>query len=244
MRKRFLFLLAVAAVLGAFLLAVPASATYINLNDVLLGDTTNFVNESSTHTLNGRTDLSGDPGYRFNITFSQNSNGWQAIKIADDFDHPSDNAGISHSYGDLSSYDGIQMTFHNPNSSGYFMATICINTGWTDAPWKQTDGYYQPSGGDNGWFWLAPGDTRTITLDFSGANYWDGSTWSDSTTVLNKDHITNIGFQIGSNMGTGNYHMPAGSAFDADVVPIPGTVLLLGSGLLGLVGVRRIRLRS
>jgi len=212
----------------------------------LLGDTTNFVRESGG-TLNSRTDLTDDPGYRFNITLS--GSGWQDIKIADDFEHPSALSGISHGYGDLSSYDGIQVVFHNPNASGGFMAAISINTGWTDSPWSETDLFYQASGGDDGWFWLTPGETRTITLDFSSANWWDGSSWNDNTAVQNTNHITNIGFKIGSQLiaeGSPNdYQMFSGTAFNADiVVPIPASVLLLGSGLLGLIGVGRFRFRK
>jgi len=171
--------------------------------------------------LNSKTDIAGDPGYRFNITLTGSS--WQDIQIGDGFDHPSNNAGFGILPGevgsggmlDLTGYSTYSMTIKNPNTSGWFMANIYLNTGWTDGG-LEPDNYYQ-----NGWVWLGPGQQATLSVDL--------------TSTVNLNHVSNIGLKIGSNMGTGDYAMPSGTAFNVDVIPAPAAVVLGAIGL-GLVG--------
>ena len=78
--------------------------------------------------------------------------------------------------------------------------------------------------------------TFTVTADFSGSSYVGSVTGSGSdgpysftlTGSMREDTI-NSGWHMGTFEGS------------IDVVPLPPTVLLLGSGLLGLAGWRRFR---
>jgi len=127
---------------------------------------------------------------------------------------------------DLSGYDGYALTFTNVNNQSWYV-NLYMNTGWTDSPYNETDNFYQ-----NGWYELAVGESVTLYIDF------------DALGVENQNHVTNIGFQIAFNGGEiegtepvlyqgDKYHM------EVSTVPIPGAVWLLGSGLAGLVGLRR-----
>ena len=133
--------------------------------------------------------------------------------------------------GDLSGYDGIQFTFENANNSDWEV-NIYMNTGYTDSPWLQTDGFYQ-----NGWTKIAPFSSAVVTLDFSAADYWLAGVSQGTAAVANLGYVTNLGFQIGATLEnplvgpplTGN---PSNSdTYHMNVVPVPGAVLL---GMLGL----------
>lgn len=202
-----------------------AQALTWEIKDAGLQDTGNFLKEYGTGVLNGRSDLTGDPGTRFNVTLS--GSGWSNIGIGDGFDSPFNNAGLvlaTGNSGDLSGYDQYSMRIANPNETGWFGANIFLNTGWTDSPSTEGDHYYQSA-----WTWLAPGQETLLTVDLS--------------TVLYTNHVTNIGFQIGSNIGIGDYHMPSGTPFNVDVtgVPEPAMMLLFGTSLLGLAFARRFQ---
>ncbi len=193
--------------------------------DADLLDTTNFVAHNGTGVLNSRTDIAGDPGAEFNITFTGADGTWQNIQIGDNFDLPTDNAGLNVAgIGSLSASDSYVMTIRNPNTSGAFMANIYMNTGWTDPPYNEVNNYYEAT-----WTWVLPGQSVTLSLDLSG--------------VTNLNHVTDIGFQIGTHMGSGDYAMPSGTAFDVQVVPIPAAGWLFGTGLIGLIGLRRKKRR-
>ena len=68
---------------------------------------------------------------------------------------------------------------------------IFMNTGWTDPGFGETDRFYQ-----NGWIFLWPGETRTLTIDFSSADTYEGGTHMGLTAVQNLDHVTNIGLMV------------------------------------------------
>ena len=182
-----------------------------------------------TGVLNTISDIPGDPGTRFNITLSGSD--WQFISIGDDFPV---SAGSGNA-GDLSAYDTYSMTIVNPNTSGWFMATTYVNTGWTDDPWSMTPIDVQAA---SSWVWLAPGASATFTIDLNALGLTDGEPSGQDRA----EWVNNIGLRIGSNMGIGDYEMPSGVAFNVDIVPVPlpAAVLL---GMLGL-GAAGLKLRK
>jgi hypothetical protein len=103
------------------------------------------------------------------------------------------------------------------------MVNLFYNTGWTDDPPGEPDNRYQST-----WTWVDPGQTVVLTLPFSGA--------------VNLNHVTAIGFGVGLNgpsSGAPDDYKGTGGTIETNGVPIPASVILLGSGLLGLFGNRR-----
>jgi len=220
-----------------------AQATLWEIQDAGLSDMTNFVNTLSgtNGNLNNRIDLlAGDPGYQFNITLTNELGGWTDITIGDNFDLPSDNAGLvsaTGNSGNLGSYTGYTMSIENPGTDS-FWASLYMNTGWTDPPWNVTEGdrYYQSGNGTG--VWVGAGSTVCLTLDFTNAALWNGSAFITNQTVQNLHHVTDIGFKIGAQLNTAG-QVSSGTAFNVNVVPEPATVALLGLGALSLLRKRR-----
>jgi hypothetical protein len=225
-------LITICSILLVLIASNSAKATLWEIMDAGLQDTANFVQQTGG-TLNSRSDIASDPGTRFNVTLTGTS--WMDIQIGDGYDLPSDNSGLVAATGNASSgntwfgdlsvssgYSGYTMTIENPNTSGGFMAGLYLNTGWTDSPTSEPDNYYQSA-----WTWVTPGTTVTLTLDVSSG-------------VLNRNHVSNIGLKIGTNVGTiGNYNMPSGTTFNVDIVPEPATIGLLSLGALSLLRRKR-----
>jgi hypothetical protein len=122
---------------------------------------------------------------------------------------------------DLSMFDEYALTLYNDNDDVWWV-NIFLNTGYTDSPWNEPNNFYQ-----NGWTAVAPGTGVTLSIDLSG--------------VANLNHVTNIGFQVGGNMGKSGTDPSDPDVFHVSVAPVPepGTLMLLGSGLVGLAVFRK-----
>ncbi len=221
MRKLLLVLMVAAFV--ALPMAAQAATFSLYNNYVTFSDTEL---ETFTETEQGTLTGSGlhippfgtGPGVDFDIDYTGPTNytasGFNDIQIGHDW--PTANF-------DFTGYDGYALSFTNHDDENH-MILLTMNTGWTDAPWSEGDNQY-----DTGWVWLTAGQTTVLTMDFAG--------------VGNLDHVTNIGFKVGSN-GPNTPSTPAaytstGGTIHAQAVPIPSALILLGSGLLGLIGIRR-----
>ena len=236
-------LITICLVVGMMLaVSGTAQAALWEIQDAGLGDTTNFVNTifGSNGNLNSRNDIPGDPGYQFNITLTNNLGGWTDLTIGDNFDLPTPLAGLvsaTGNGGNLSpgtGYTGYVMAIYNPGTDS-FWASLYMNTGWTDPGWNHTDRYYQS--GDGTGVWIDPGQTKTLTIDFTSAALWNGG-WTTGNAVQNLGYVTDIGFKIGANLGTQG-QVTSGTAFNVNVVPEPATIALLGLGALSLIRARR-----
>jgi hypothetical protein len=148
------------------------------------------------------------------------SDGWAQMGVGYGFPPPP-------AVVDLSAYDGYRLNFLNTNNSSWFV-NLYMNTGWTDAPYGETDHFYQ-----DGWIELLPNASTIVTLDFSAVN------------AVNLNHVTNIGFEIGANMDAyppynpNNPSNPDTYHIDVSQIPEPATMCLLGLGALSLLRKRR-----
>jgi len=92
-------------------------------------------------------------------------------------------------------------------------------------------------------YWDAAGDWMSIfyltaytfvgpySIDIPSEVYFAGPYWTDPTYLDTQLYAYVTPFHFG----------PGDLSTEKDIVPIPGAVWLLGSGLIGLVGLRRIR---
>ncbi len=172
----------------------------------------------SAGTLTSGPDASGN----WAVTISNESGGgWGDVQVGRDatIEGPG-SAFYRGSWANLTGVGSYQLYIKNTSTNNdWFMANLYVNTGYTDPNFNEPNTYYQ-----NGWTWVAPGSEVKLTLDLS--------------TAARLEHVSSIGFNIGTNLGEGDYK---GNYLDgvASPVPIPAAVWLLGTGLVGLFGIRR-----
>ena len=158
------------------------------------------------------TDIQG-PGVRFDFTGLSSVSG---TGVGDNFPVSGLAGGAWKDYGsgfsgpyDFRAYTGYKLAFKNVGTSPV-VVNPRMNTGWTDPPWgsSQRDTFWQ-----NGWAYIAAGETRVVTLNFWSAEVWGAeddpvSQWqypngTAGVTVQRLDEVSNIGFQVlGSSDGS------------------------------------------
>ncbi len=115
----------------------------------------------------------------------------------------------------LVGYDKYGLTFFNDNDDTV-LVNVSIDTGYTTS--GEADNYYE-----NGWTEIASGESATLYVDL--------------TSVLNLNHVTNIGFNIGANLDglDGNPSNPDIYHVSVAPIPVPGAIVLgsLGVSLVG-----------
>jgi hypothetical protein len=137
------------------------------------------------------------------------------------------------------SYDGTTSEGWNITRSemGYMFYMNLENTGYYD-----TDGFYV---GDGNWGLnntsfesVGPGGPRVSFQNLRPAVYRSGTLCSTCGSPNWYSWIFNFtdGYQ---GIDVPNNHDYAWAVRDGDVVPIPGALWLLGSGFIGIVGIRK-----
>jgi hypothetical protein len=128
---------------------------------------------------------------------------------------------------DTPGYTKYSLTFTNTNEDNW-LVNLYMNTGWIPG---ETNIYYE-----NTWTEISPGESATVTLDFSSAHAWGGGHSGGLTTVANLDHVTSIGFNIGGNLNQAgdNPSNPDHYSIQVKPIPEPSTLILLGFGVVGV----------
>ncbi len=210
----------VAGVVGAAALALCAGFAHgltYTIPDAELADT-EFTKLSgysgSGSTLDGRSDVPG-PGVTFLIKLAAPDNG--KIGIGDPW--PTDAAAgfaqdpLHGHMTSLAAYDTYQMTIRyvsGPAGSDIDVSLI-MNTGLTGASGSPANDWTNDTFWGGAWMSLALGETKTLTLDFGGAEAWNisdnkaphtggGLGWANGGIYAindrDRNEITNIGLQV------------------------------------------------
>jgi hypothetical protein len=182
-----------------------------------------------------RADAAG-PGVLFTLSgLGGSGSGW-----GDNYELNALAGGTELHNADFTSYSDYALNFTN-QSTHTINAHLFMNTGFTSG--GSNPAYDTFWGGP--WQEIGPGETVSACLDFSHAETWNAlddpvlsNRYSDGSwnPIFRLDEVTNIGFEIADFDGD-----TLGNQVDVLVapVPMPGTLLLLGSGLAGLAWVRR-----
>jgi hypothetical protein len=213
MKKTFLLILS----MGVLLLALPAQAGLFTMDLATLEAMTKTWDAANTTSL-GLTVVNEGTSVLFSASMQYGDgtgDGWASMGLGFAWPPP---AGLS----DLTAYDGYALTFENTNNSSW-LVNLYINTGWTDPPANETNNFYQSE-----WVKLEPFESVTIVLDFA-------TLVNENGPVVNLNHVTNIGFQVGGDMddsydGDSDPSNPDWYHINVAPIPEPATLALLGLG--------------
>ncbi|MFN0051774.1 MAG: hypothetical protein ACKV0T_06265 [Planctomycetales bacterium] len=104
---------------------------------------------------------------------------------------------------DVSPFSGYALSFTNLGTEPRSVS-IFLNTGFTSPPFGEPNNFYE-----SGFVELAPGQSAVRVIDF------------DAAGVVHRNHVSNIGFQIGANLGA------SAEDFLVEVTPVPEPASLL-----------------
>ena len=155
------------------------------------------------------------------IQWSSNNHWYDVIDFNGTWDQANANA-------QNQTYNGIQghlATLTSSEENDFVWTTFKTNEYWLGG--YQTDKTDEPTGN---WAWVT-------------GESWSYTNWASSepnNAGGNEDHI-HFWHSNGSWNDMHNNYTASGYVVEYDAVPIPGAVWLLGSGLLGLIGIRRRR---
>ncbi len=137
--------------------------------------------------------------------------------------------------GSLAGYDAYQLSFANTNENPWYYNLFF------------TSGDYLVEGS---WLEIPTGGMSTVSLDFSNARVYDWPSlaeleWEDLSDIedLDLSDISSIGFSIGADVPMPGRYGDTDYVFETTVAPVPepGSMMLLGMGILGLFGLKRKR---
>lgn len=254
MRWKFMVLVALMLLLGS----LPAMAATATFDDLSLASESYHNNSAFT---------SGDATFSNNYNASWGS--WDGFAYSNMTDTTTPGYGNQFSaitgggVNGSSNYGVSYMGYSTPptityTSSGAISGMYVTNTTYAYLSMRDGDAYAKQFGGTSGddadWFKLtingSSGGVSAGSVDFYLADYRfaDNSqdyiindwTWVDLSGLGNVDTLTFS--ETSSDTGAYGMNTPAYFALDdvtSSPVPIPGAVWLLGSGLFGLIGIRR-----